>query len=121
MRKGEKFRSVTHRHSKHRETAGSTAPRLHSTHRQVQKPRGTHHSIPPRPSRSAFPPPPPPPPHPSSRGEERRAERGSGAMAAAAEGDEDPRSRRCNTDCVYFLASPFTCTKVLVHPTSPKP
>uniref|UniRef100_A0A0D9WDD0 C3H1-type domain-containing protein n=1 Tax=Leersia perrieri TaxID=77586 RepID=A0A0D9WDD0_9ORYZ len=33
------------------------------------------------------------------------------ADAAAAEGDEDPRWRRCNTDCVYFLASPFTCTK----------
>ncbi|XP_052156919.1 zinc finger CCCH domain-containing protein 34 [Oryza glaberrima] len=32
-------------------------------------------------------------------------------MAAAAEGEEDPRWRRCNTDCVYFLASPFTCTK----------
>ncbi|KAF0925919.1 hypothetical protein E2562_018722 [Oryza meyeriana var. granulata] len=32
-------------------------------------------------------------------------------IPAAAEGEEDPRWRRCNTDCVYFLASPFTCTK----------
>ncbi|TVU17298.1 hypothetical protein EJB05_33319 [Eragrostis curvula] len=33
------------------------------------------------------------------------------AAAAAADGGEDPRWRRSNTDCVSFLASRFACTK----------
>lgn len=55
---------------------------------------------------------------------------GAAAAAAAGEASTEAGARplapeeealRRNTDCVYFLASPFTCTKVLVHPTSPKP
>jgi hypothetical protein len=33
-------------------------------------------------------------------------------MAAAAEEGEDPRWRRSSTDCVFFLVSRVSCTKV---------
>jgi hypothetical protein len=38
------------------------------------------------------------------------------SAAAAAEEGEDPRRRRSDTDCVFFLVSRVSCTKVPVLP-----